>query len=164
MPRSRFPSPISSWAIAVVAAPAMAVAPRVVPAFTPAPMMVPMTEVSKAAVPRVATDQDKNPWAVSRKKTSSRGVFTQRVLNRPARYPPMAEARSEITVTPIILDTLKLVALIPWLDQGEMSVSPKPVPRNNRMSDRDAEATAPAKTAHQATAFPSDILTGKFSR
>ncbi len=123
------------------------------PALTPPPTMLPITPVSNAAVPSVATAQDKNPWAVSRKYTSSLGVLNQRVLNRPARYPPSAEAAKDIKVMPTILVTPNLVALMPSLAQGETSVRPKPVPNNNKINDSAADATAPANTAHHATAL-----------
>ena len=140
---------------AVLAAPGAMLAP----ACTPPLRMLPIADVSTAAVTRVAMAQARNPWAVSRKYTSSVWVPIQRVRKRPARYPPVPAETSWVTVTHTIVAVPKTVAVAPWPDHGETEESPRPTPRISKIRDSAAAPAAPAKMAAHDTALagPADL-------
>src|SRR5690606_33031596 len=56
-------------------------------------------------------------------------------------------------ITQMMVDTPKVVALIPSPDQGDVVANPSPAPRISKISDKPAAAAAPAKIAPQDTAL-----------
>jgi hypothetical protein len=76
----------------------MVVGPAVVPAI--AALVINVAAVARnAAVTTAARHHDRKPCAVSRKNTSSLWIRVHRARKRPARYPPIPEAITCITIS-----------------------------------------------------------------
>ncbi len=59
-----------------------------------------------------------------------------------------------MTISQIVLATVKALAERPWSDQGETDAKPSPVPNVNRINESDTATAAPARMApHEAAEF-----------
>lgn len=80
-----------------------------------------------------ATAQARNPFAVSRKYTSSVWMSAHLVRNLPVRYPPRAEAMISIRINQTMAAEPTADADAPLFDQGDIADNPKPAPKANKI-------------------------------
>src|SRR5687768_9798841 len=97
------------------------------------PTIAPAALVRTAAVNTTPTAHAINPFAVSRKNTSSVCTCTHRVRSRPARYPVIAEEHRWVKIIQTIPAIATFLALAPSYAHGETADSPRPVPSTSRM-------------------------------
>src|SRR5579884_1862101 len=121
------------------------------PAATLPPTIPTAAVVRNDAVITRLTAHTRNPFAVSRKCTSSVCTDTHRVRRRPARYPPIADETASTTTSQISAATPAVMVETPTLDHGEIADSSKPAPSASRMSAIAAATNAPPITAPHET-------------
>jgi hypothetical protein len=86
---------------------------------------------------------------VSRKYTSSVWTWVHFVRSRPAKYPPIAEAKTWVRISHTTAPFPTVEAEAPRFDHGDTEDNPSPVPKASRINARDAETKAPPMTAAQ---------------
>src|SRR5689334_22092771 len=98
-----------------------------------------------------ATAQATNPFAVSRKNTSSVWMSVHFVRRRPVRYPPNADAMMAMRISQTMARSPAVDAVRPTLDHGETADKPNPAPSASRIKYSAAVMNAPPITAPHET-------------